>query len=200
MCRSILALPQLLINCMLISDLKKGGAINWKFGVWTATDITFVNPGKGSAFYRVRLRNVETGQVVENTFKSGETLDEASVVQKNAQFLYSDGSEFHFMETDTFEQVALDADAVGSAKDFMKDGSDVKLVMVNDKPTGVVLPPKLIFKVTEAAPGVKGDSATGKTMPVTIETGAIVQVPLFVKQGDKIRISTETGAYVDRPQ
>lgn len=185
---------------MLISDLKKGGAINWKHGVWTAIDIIFVNPGKGSAFYKVKLRNVETGQVVENTFKSGETLDQATVHYKGAQFLYSDGSEYHFMDNESFEQVAMSADALGSVTDFLKDGTDVKLITVNGRPTGVALPPKMEFEVKDAPPGVKGDSATGKTMPATIETGAIVQVPLFVKTGDKIRVNTETGEYVERVQ
>lgn len=185
---------------MLISDLKKGGAINWKDGVWTATDITFVNPGKGSAFYRVKLRNVETGQLVENTFKSGETIDEASVVFRNAQFLYSDGSEYHFMDNETFEQVALDADTLGSAVDYLIDGIELKLQTVNGKPAGVALPPKMVFEVTDAPPGVKGDSATGKTMAATIETGATIQVPLFVKTGDKVRVNTDTGEYVERVQ
>lgn len=185
---------------MLISDLKKGNAINWKHGVWSAIDITFVNPGKGSAFYKVKLRNVETGQVVENTFKSGETLDEASVVFKNAQYLYSDGEEYHFMDNESFEQVALSAELLGDTTNFLKDDIDVKLQLVNDKPVGVVLPPKMVFEVTDAPPGVKGDSATGKTMPAIIETGASVQVPLFVKNGDKIRVNTDTGEYVERVQ
>ena len=185
---------------MLISDLKKGGAINWKFGVWTAVDITFVNPGKGSAFYRVKLRNVETGQTVENTFKSGETLDEASVLMKEAQYLYSDGSGYHFMDSEDYEQVALSPEAVGNARNFLKDGINVKLMTVNGKAVGVVLPPKMVFDVTEAPPGVKGDSATGKTMLVTIETGATIYAPLFVKAGDKIRVNTDTGEYVERAQ
>lgn len=183
---------------MLISDLRKGKAINWKNGVWTAVDITFVNPGKGSAFYRVRLRNVETGQTVENTFKSGETIDEASVELKDAQYLYSDGSEFHFMDNESYEQVALSKENVGMAANFLTDGSQVKLTTVNGRAVGVQLPPKMVFQVTEAPPGVKGDSATGKTMAVTIETGATVMAPLFVKTGDKIRINTETGEYVER--
>lgn len=183
---------------MLISDLKKGGAINWKHGVWTAIDITFVNPGKGSAFYKVKLRNVDTGQVVENTFKSGESLDEASVKYKNAQFLYSDGEGYHFMDSESYEQVAMTADALGNATDFLIDGTELKLITVNGKPSGVSLPPKMEFEVTDAPPGVKGDSATGKTMAATIETGATVQVPLFVKTGDKIRVSTDTGEYVER--
>jgi len=185
---------------MLLSDLKKGNAINWKHGVWTAIDIIFVNPGKGAAFYKVKLRNVETGQVVENTFKSGEHLDQASVVLTKAQYLYSDGSEFHFMLSDTYEQVALSSEVVGKSKNFMKDDIDVKLMTVNSKYVGVILPPKMEFEVIDAPPGVKGDSATGKTMPATIETGAIVQVPLFVKKGDRVRVSTETGAYVERVQ
>jgi len=183
---------------MIISDLKKGNAINWKNGVWIAQDITFVNPGKGSAFYRVKLRNIETGQSVENTFKSGESIDEASVVRRNAQFLYKTGDEFHFMDNESYEQVALDTDAVGKAADFMVDGVEVQLVVVNDRPVGVQLPPKMVFEVTEAPPGVKGDSATGKMMAVTISTGATVMAPLFIKTGDNIRINTETGEYVER--
>lgn len=183
---------------MLISDLRKGGAINWKHGVWIAQDITFVNPGKGSAFYRIKLKNIETGQSVENTFKSGETLDEATVERKNAQFLYKTGDEYHFMDNQNYEQVALDSDSVGKAADFMVDGVEVQLIVVNDRAVGVQLPPKMVFEVTDAPPGVKGDSATGKLMAVTISTGATVMTPLFVKTGDKIRINTETGDYVER--
>ncbi len=185
---------------MEISSLRKGQPINWNHGVWVATDITFVNPGKGSAFYRVKLKNTETGQAVENTFKSGETVDEAQVQYKKCQYLYSDGSAYHFMDQESYEQFELDAGAVGSDADFLKDGEEVKVIKVNGKACGVQLPPKLVFEVTDAPPGVKGDSATGKTMPATIETGATVQVPLFVKTGDKIRVNTETGEYVERVQ
>ena len=102
------------------------------------------------------------------------------------------------MDSESYEQVALDADTVGNATDFLKDGTDVKLITVNDQPTGIALPPKMVFEVTDAPPGVKGDSATGKTIPATIETGAVINVPLFVKTGDKIRVNTETGEYVER--
>ncbi|MDF2379724.1 MAG: elongation factor P [Candidatus Gracilibacteria bacterium] len=183
---------------MIISELKKGGAINWKHGVWQAIDITFVNPGKGSAFYKVKLRNVETGQVVENTFKSGESLDEATVAYMNAQYLYSDGEGYHFMENDTFEQVVLTEEVLGDVTKFLKENSDVKLQTINGKASGVQLPPKIVFEIIDAPPGVKGDSATGKTIPATIDTGAIIQVPLFCKTGDKIRINTDTGEYVER--
>lgn len=183
---------------MLISDLKKGKAINWKHGVWTAVEVNFVNPGKGSAFYRVKLKNVDTGQMVENTFKSGENLDEATVELRDAQYLYADLSDYHFMETKSFEQVALSKDSVGLAANFLRDGSEVKLMVVNGRHVGVELPPKMVFTVTEAPPGVKGDSATGKVMPCVIETGATVMCPLFVKTGDKIRINTETGDYAER--
>jgi elongation factor P len=185
---------------MEICNLKKGMPINWKHGVWSAVDLTFVNPGKGSAFYRVKLRNVDTGQVVENTFKSGEMVDEAEVNYVNCQYMYNDGSEYHFMDQTSFEQFGMTADTIGSFVNFMTDGMDLKVVFVNGKAASVVLPPKLVFTVKDAPPGVKGDSATGKTMPAIIETGATIQVPLFVKTGDKIRVSTEKGEYVERVQ
>ncbi|MDP3975555.1 MAG: elongation factor P [bacterium] len=185
---------------MDISKLKKGGAINWKHGVWTATDITFVNPGKGSAFFRIKLRNVETGQLVENTFKSGENLDEASMVHNPAQYLYNNGTNYTFMDNESYEQVELPAESLGNVVNFLKDNMEVKLTIVNGRAVGVQMPPKEVYLVTEAPPGVKGDSATGKTMAVTIETGATVQVPLFVKTGDKVRLNTETGEYVERVQ
>lgn len=183
---------------MLISDLKKGNAINWKHGVWIAQEVTFVNPGKGSAFYRIRLRNIETSQTVENTFKSGETLDEASVELKRAQYLYSTGSAYSFMEQENFETIELSAESLGDITKFLKESAEVDLLVVNGRPVGVKLPPKMTFQVTEAPPGVKGDSATGKVMPVTIETGATVMVPLFIKTGEMIRVNTETGDYVER--
>ncbi len=173
-------------------------AINWKNGVWAAVEVNFVNPGKGSAFYRIKLRNVETGQQVENTFKSGENLDAATVELKDAQYLYNTGSEFHFMESASYEQVGLSEEAVGVASKFLRDGSEVKLMVVNGRAVGVQLAPKMVFTVTEAPPGVKGDSATGKVMPCVIETGATIMCPLFVKMGDKIRVNTETGDYVER--
>jgi elongation factor P len=185
---------------MEISDLKKGQPVNWKHGVWSAVDIVFVNPGKGSAFYKVKLKNIDTGQLVENTFKSGETLDEAEVRYKKCQFLYSDGSSYHFMDQGNFEQFEMDADTLGSTINFLRDGEDAKVVVVNGKNVAVQLPTKLVFTVTDAPPGVKGDSATGKTMPATLETGAVVQVPLFVKTGDSIRVNTDTGEYVERVQ
>lgn len=183
---------------MLISDLKKGKAVNWKFGVWRAVEVQFVNPGKGSAFYRVKLKNIDTGQLVENTFKSGESLDEATVELKNAQYLFHDGKEYHFMDQESYDQVALSADDIGIAAKFLRDGTEAKLVVVNGKPVGVELTPKMVFTVTEAPPGVKGDSATGKVMPCVIETGATIMCPLFIKNGDKIRVNTETGEYVER--
>lgn len=183
---------------MLISDLRKGSSINWKHGVWIAQEVNFVNPGKGSAFYRVRLRNVETGQSVENTFKSGETVDEATIELKRAQYLYSTGETFSFMEQENYETVELSKEILGDSTKFLKDNAEIDLLVVNGRPVGVKLPPKMVFKVTDAPPGVKGDSATGKTMAVTIETGAVVQAPLFIKTGEMIRINTETGDYVER--
>ena len=191
---------ELLYSCMDISSLRKGMPINWNHGVWIANDITFVNPGKGSAFYRVKLKNIATGQAVENTFKSSESFEEAQMNYRKCQFLYSDGTVFHFMDQDNYEQFEMDRETLGDSVKFLRDGEEVRVVEVNGKITGVQLAPKLVFTVTDAPPGVKGDSATGKTMPVTIETGATVLCPLFVKTGDKIRVNTESGDYVERVQ
>ena len=183
---------------MTTSDLKKGLPIKYKGETYIVTNYQFVNPGKGAAFTRVKLKNVKTQKVVEVTFRSGEQIDEANMAYKKCQYMYTDGSEFHFMDNNTYEQFSISADAVGDQGNYMMEGGDVTIVFVDNQPVSLQLPPKMEFKVTNAPPGDKGDTATGGSKQVTIETGAKVNAPLFIKEGDKIRVNTETGEYVER--
>ena len=159
----------------------------------------FVKPGKGQAFNRVRLRNLLNGRVWERTFKSGESLESADVVESNMEYLYTDGEFWHFMKTDgSFEQVAADKNAVNDALNWLKE-QDVYTVMVwNEAPISVTPPNFVELEVSETDPGIRGDTATGGTKPATLTSGAIVKVPLFVEIGDVLRVDTRTGEYVSR--
>jgi elongation factor P len=158
----------------------------------------FVKPGKGQAFSRVKLRNLKTGRVMERTFKSGESLEGADVVELSLQYLYSDGEHWHFMNADSFEQYVAGEEAVGDAKNWLKEQDLCVVMLWNDQPL-VVTPPNFVnLTVAETEPGLRGDTASGATKPATVETGAIIKVPLFVNQGELIKIDTRTGEYVSR--
>ena len=158
----------------------------------------FVKPGKGQAFNRVKLRDLITGRVLERTFKSGETVEAADVVETDMQFLYSDGEHWHFMVQDTFEQYAADAKATAEAKSWLKEEDICQVTLYNGAPLSVVPPKSVVLKVTESEPGVRGDTATGATKNATLETGVTVKVPLFVEEGELLRINTRTGEYISR--
>jgi len=158
----------------------------------------FVKPGKGQAFNRVKIRNLKTGKVVDKTFKSGDSVEAADVVETEMQYLYSDGEFWHFMVTDTFEQFAADAKAVKDAKDWLSDGDMCGITLFNNAPL-IVEPPNFVeLEIVETDPGVKGDTASGGVKPATLSTGAVVRVPLFVDQGEVIRVDTRSGEYVSR--
>lgn len=158
----------------------------------------FVKPGKGQAFNRVRVRNLRTGRVVEKTFKSGESVEAADVVDLDMQFLYADGEFWHFMKPDTFEQFAADATAVADAKQWLKQEDKCIITLWNGVPL-LVAPPNFVeLVIVETDPGVRGDTAQGGGKPAKLETGAVVRVPLFVEEGTKIRVDTRTGEYVSR--
>ena len=158
----------------------------------------FVKPGKGQAFNRVKIRNLKTGKVVDKTFKSGESVEAADVVETAMQYLYNDGEFWHFMVPDTFEQFAADAGAVGDAKDWLSDGDMCGITLFNNAPL-IVEPPNFVeLEITETDPGVKGDTASGGVKPATLSTGAVVRVPLFVDQGEIIRVDTRSREYVSR--
>ena len=158
----------------------------------------FVKPGKGQAFNRVKIRNLKTGRVVDRTFKSGESVDAADVVDLEMQYLYSDGDLWHFMEPETYEQYAADESAIADAKVWLKEEDSCNVTLWNGTPL-LVEPPNFVeLKITETDPGLKGDTAQGGVKPVTLETGAVVRVPLFVEQGEVIRVDTRSREYVSR--
>ena len=161
-------------------------------------DNEFVKPGKGQAFSRVRLRNLKTGKTIDKTFKSGESVEAADVMDTDMQYLYSDGEFWHFMVPDTFVQFAADQKAIADSVDWISDGDVCQVTLWNNSPL-VVAPPNFVeLKITETDPGVKGDTASGGVKPAKLSTGATVRVPLFVDQGDVIRVDTRTREYVSR--
>lgn len=158
----------------------------------------FVKPGKGQAFNRVKFRNLKTGRVIERTFKSGDTLEEADVFEVNMQYLYNDGELWHFMAEDTFEQYSVDENAVGDAKKWLKEQDICTVTLWNNAPLSVMPPNFVELAITETDPGVRGDTSGGGGKPATLETGAVVRVPLFVQTGEVIKVDTRTGTYVSR--
>jgi len=158
----------------------------------------FVKPGKGQAFNRVKLRNLKTGRVVERTFKSGESLEAADVVETELQYLYNDGSHWHFMDPKTFEQYSADSAALGDAAKWLKDQDLCSVTLWNGSLLLVAPPNFVVLTITETDPGVKGDTSGGGGKPATLETGAVVRVPLFVQEGEAIKVDTRTGEYVSR--
>ena len=161
-------------------------------------DNEFVKPGKGQAFNRVRIRNLKTGKTVDKTFKSGESVEAADVMDTQMQYLYTDGEFWHFMAPDTFEQYAADAKAVGDATDLISDGDICQVTLWNNSPL-LVEPPNFVeLEITETDPGVKGDTASGGVKPAKLSTGAVVRVPLFVDQGEVIKVDTRSHEYVSR--
>ncbi len=161
-------------------------------------DNEFVKPGKGQAFNRVRLRNLKTGRVWERTFKSGESLEGADVVDVTMEYLYNDGEFWHFMEPNSFEQYQADAAAVGDSGKWLKEQDPCEVTLYNGSPLSVTPPNFVELEIVETDPGLKGDTAQGGSKPATLSTGAIVRVPLFITQGEVIRVDTRSGEYVAR--
>ena len=158
----------------------------------------FVKPGKGQAFNRVKIRNLKTGRVLEKTFKSGESVEAADVVEVELQYLYNDGEYWHFMDNDSFEQYAADSNAVSEAVKWLKDQDICTVTLWNGNPLIVEAPNFVTLEITETDPGLKGDTSGGGGKPATLETGAVVRVPLFVQIGEVIKVDTRTGDYVSR--
>lgn len=165
---------------------------------YNVLDNEFVKPGKGQAFNRVKMRNMKTGRVIEKTFKSGDTAEGADVQEFNVQYLYNDGSEWHFMRTDTYEQFACNETSVADCKQWLKEQEECIMTLYNGSPLAIMPPNFVILKITETDPGIKGDTAQGGSKPATLETGAVVRVPLFVQEGELIKVDTRTGTYASR--
>lgn len=158
----------------------------------------FVKPGKGQAFNRVRLRNLRTGRVLEKTFKSGESVEAADVLDLDMQYLYTDGEFWHFMVPDTFEQYAMGANALGDTTKWLKDQDICVVTLWNGEPLSVVPPNFVELKITQCDPGVRGDTAQGGSKPAVLETGAVIKVPLFVEEGETVKVDTRSAEYVSR--
>lgn len=181
------------------SEIKNGLCLNFNNDVWKVVEFLHVKPGKGPAFVRTKLKSLTTGKVVDNTWPSSHKIDIVRVERKKFQYLYNDDMGYHFMENETYEQVMLDKKLIENPG-LLKEGSEVDVLFdsVNDIPLTMEMPQFVIVEITYTEPGIKGDTATNATKPATIETGAEVRVPLFINEGDKIRVETATGNYMDR--
>ncbi len=180
------------------SEFKSGLKIMLDNDPYNIVENEFVKPGKGQAFSRVRVRNLKTGRVIERTFKSGESVEAADVIETEMQYLYNDSTEWHFMVTDTYEQFAADETAVGDTKQWLKEEDRCMVTLWNGQPLSITPPNFVTLKVTDTDPGVKGDTSGGGSKPATLETGAVVRVPLFVQIDEVIKVDTRTGEYVSR--
>jgi len=180
------------------SDLRKNLKIQIDGDPYVIVEFTFSKPGKGQSLYRCKLKNMINGNQFERTFRSVETFEPANLQEKKMQYLYEEDNQYCFMDTETYEQVYLTEDQVGDAKNYMSDNLDVEILFFGEKPLGITLPNFVDLTVTKAEPWAKGDSVTGRTKPVEVETGYVLQVPPFVEEGEKIRIDTRTGEYLTR--
>lgn len=180
------------------NEFKQGLKVMMDGDPYNILENEFVKPGKGNAFNRVKLRNLKTGRVLEKTFKSGESLEGADVNDVEMQYLYYDGDAWHFMVQDTFEQYAINETAMGDAKLWLKEQAVCIVTLWNGVPLSVMPPNFMILQITDTDPGLRGDTAGGGGKPATLETGAVVRVPLFVQTGEFIKVDTRTGAYVAR--
>ena len=179
-------------------DFRNGVTLEIEGNIYQILEFQHVKPGKGAAFVRTKLKNIINGGVVEKTFRPTEKFPAARIDRVDMQYLYSDGDLFHFMNVETYDQIALSSDDIGDALKFVKENEMVKICSHNGNVFAVEPPLFVELVITECEPGVKGDTATGATKPATVETGAVVYVPLFVEQGDVIKIDTRTGEYLSR--
>ena len=181
-----------------VNDLRKGTTFELESQLYRVLEYSHNKPGRGNATIRTRVRNLRTGTTMEKTFQSGDRVQDIRIESRQMQYLYHDGDLYHFMDTETFEQIALNADLLDDAVHYMMDGMSMIVQEYAGEQLGVEMPTAVDLKVTEAQAAVRGDTASGSSKTVTVETGLRVSVPLFVKEGDTIRIDTRTGAYVTR--
>lgn len=180
------------------TDFKNGGKIELDGDPYIIVEFQHVKPGKGGAFVRTKLKNLKTGNLLERTFRSGEKFEEPDLLEREMQFLYAQGPEYHFMDANTYEQLFITEEQLGSSKDFLKENMVVKILFFQGKPLAVDLPLFVELKVVETAPGIRGDTATGGTKLAKLETGGTVKVPLYLEEGTVIKVDTRTGTYVER--
>jgi elongation factor P len=183
---------------MTASDFRKGVTIEWDGGVWNVVDFQHVKPGKGAAFVRTKIKNVMTGAVVERSFNPTDKMLRAVVETKDMQYVYADGDLYYFMDLETFEQIPLNKDSVEDAIPFVKESTNVTVRFFKGNAISVTAPNFVELEVTDTEPGFKGDTASNTYKPATVETGYTLQVPLFINIGDRIRIDTRVGEYMER--
>jgi len=179
-------------------DFRNGLTIEFEGNVFQIIEFQHVKPGKGAAFVRTKMRNIKNGGIVEKTFRPTEKCPQAHIERSDMQYLYSDGELYNFMDVETYDQIALNEEAVGDTLKFVKENEMVKMLSHNGQVFAIEPPLFVELEITETEPGFKGDTSTGATKPATVETGALVYVPLFVEIGDKIKIDTRTGDYLSR--
>jgi elongation factor P len=180
------------------SDFRPGLVIKYNNELWTVVEFQHVNPGNWRAFVRTKLKNLKSGKVIENRFRAGEAIEIIRIERKEYQFLYRDGSGYVFMDKENYEQLTVDELQLGDGAHFLRDGESVDILFNGSDITGIELPITVELAIRETVPGVKGDSANPGTKPAVVETGATVNVPLFINQGDVIKIDTRTGEYIER--
>jgi len=179
------------------AEFKKGLRIMYDGNPYTIVDFQHVKPGKGGAFVRTKLKHMRLGKVIDNTFRSGEKVELVDFEEKHMQFLYRD-DRYHFMDTESYEQLSLSPDEIGAARDYLKENTEVDVLYIEGAPVAVELPNFVELAIARTDPGVRGDTAQGGTKPATLETGAVVQVPLFLGEGDTVKVDTRTGEYLGR--
>ena len=180
------------------NDFRTGVTVELDGSVWRVVEFLHVKPGKGSAFVRTKLKNVETGNTVEKTFRAGETVPQANLEKRNMQYTYKDSDDFVFMDMQTYEETRMSEESLGDRVNFLKEEMEVNVIFWDEKVLEVELPTSVVLEITDTDPGVKGDTATGGTKPATVETGAQVMVPLFISIGEKIKVDTRDGSYLGR--
>jgi len=180
------------------SDFRPGLVIKYNNELWTVVEFQHVNPGNWRAFVRTKLKNLKSGKVIENRFRAGESIEIIRIERKEFQFLYRDGSGCVFMDKNTYDQLTVEERQIGEGALFLKDGESVDILFNGNDITGIELPITVELKVVETVPGVRGDSANAGTKPAQVETGATVNVPLFINEGDLLKIDTRTGDYIER--
>ena len=181
------------------SDIRKGVVIKHQGDLFVVVEFQHINPGKGAAFVRTRMKNLSNGKVIEITYKTSETMEIVSVTFQNMQYLYKSGDNYAFMDMESFEQIEMDGDLVGSDGKYLKEGLQVVVGMYDERPVSIQMPKKIQYKVVEAPPAVRGDSASGNvTKEIKLDNGLLIHAPIFIKEGEEILVNTETGDYSAR--
>jgi elongation factor P len=183
---------------MQTTDIRKGLKLQIDGVPYAVVEHQFVKPGKGQAFTRARIKNLQTGAVIERTWKSGESVEVADIESRKMTYSWDEGDSLVFMDTSTGDQVNVMKDKVGDEVRFLSEGLDCELTIYNGIPIGIDLPASVVLQISESEPGIKGDTASGATKPATLSTGAVVNVPLFIKEGEWIKVDTSTGGYLER--